>query len=497
MNNIDMLDNCNLCIRNCNINRNKNIIGVCKTDNIIKIARADLHFWEEPCISGAKGSGTVFFSNCNLKCVFCQNHKISQNGFGKQVTIERLAEIFIELQNKGANNINLVTPTHYVPLIIESIKIAKSKGLILPIVYNTNSTDTLETIKVLNGYIDIYLPDFKYFDDKHSIKYSKIKGYSKNVIEIISEMIKQVGEPVFDENNIMKKGVIVRHLMLPGLLFDSKKVIDSIYNNFGDHVFISLMNQYTPLYNAKDYPEINKSVNPKLYANEKGIIVKNTPNASSDSVAELAIAHMFAVARFLGASNYTMRIGEWNKKKYEGIELSGKILGIIGMGRIGRALATKATALGMKVVYNDIFGKQNNIPYEFLEFDDLLSKSDFISLHVPYDKNKGPVIGKDEIEKMKDGAYLINCARGKVVDEIELLNALNTGKIAGAGIDVFEEEPTKNNELINHPNVSVTPHIGASTKEAQKRIGEEVITTIINYFSSDISSINAKTIESI
>ena len=237
MNNIDMLDNCNLCIRNCNINRNKNIIGVCKTDNIIKIARADLHFWEEPCISGAKGSGTVFFSNCNLKCVFCQNHKISQNGFGKQVTIERLAEIFIELQNKGANNINLVTPTHYVPLIIESIKIAKSKGLILPIVYNTNSTDTLE----------------------------KIKGYSKNVIEIISEMIKQVGEPVFDENNIMKKGVIVRHLMLPGLLFDSKKVIDSIYNNFGDHVFISLMNQYTPLYNAKDYPEINKSVNPKLY----------------------------------------------------------------------------------------------------------------------------------------------------------------------------------------------------------------------------------------
>lgn len=233
------------------------------------------------------------------------------------------------------------------------------------------------------------------------------------------------------------------------------------------------------------------------YANEKGIIVKNNPNASSDSVAELAIAHMFAVARFLGASNYTMRIGEWNKKKYEGIELSGKILGIIGMGRIGRALATKATALGMKVVYNDIFGKQNNIPYEFLEFDDLLSKSDFISLHVPYDKNKGPVIGKDEIEKMKDGAYLINCARGKVVDEIELLNALNTGKIAGAGIDVFEEEPTKNNELINHPNVSVTPHIGASTKEAQKRIGEEVITTIINYFSSDISSINAKTIESI
>ena len=217
------------------------------------------------------------------------------------------------------------------------------------------------------------------------------------------------------------------------------------------------------------------------YANEKGIIVKNTPNASSDSVAELAIAHMFAVARFLGASNYTMRIGEWNKKKYEGIELSGKILGIIGMGRIGRALATKATALGMKVVYNDIFGKQNNIPYEFLEFDDLLSKSDFISLHVPYDKNKGPVIGKDEIEKMKDGAYLINCARGKVVDEEALLEGLNSGKLAGAGIDVFEQEPSKNTELINHERVSVTPHIGASTKEAQERIGKEVAAIVINF----------------
>lgn len=226
------------------------------------------------------------------------------------------------------------------------------------------------------------------------------------------------------------------------------------------------------------------------YANKKGIVVKNTPNASSDSVAELAIAHMFSLARFIGISNYTMRMGKWNKKKYEGIELSGKVLGIIGMGRIGKALANKATAFGMKVVYNDIFGKQNNILYEFLEFDDLLSKSDFISLHVPYDKNKGPIIGKDEIEKMKDGVYIINCARGRVIDEEELLNALNVGKIAGAGLDVFEEEPTKNNRLVNHPNVSITPHIGASTKEAQKRIGEEVSTIIINYFSSEIYSVN-------
>ena len=265
MNNIDMLDNCNLCIRNCNINRNKNIIGVCKTDNIIKIARADLHFWEEPCISGAKGSGTVFFSNCNLKCVFCQNHKISQNGFGKQVTIERLAEIFIELQNKGANNINLVTPTLFVPLIIESIKIAKSKGLILPIVYNTNSTDTLETIKALNGYIDIYLPDFKYFDDKYALAYSKINNYRENALNVIKEMVRQVGAPSFNDNGIIQKGVIVRHLLLPGLLFDSKKVIDLLYNTFHDDIYISLMNQYVPMHNAYKYPKINSKLNPKDY----------------------------------------------------------------------------------------------------------------------------------------------------------------------------------------------------------------------------------------
>lgn len=233
------------------------------------------------------------------------------------------------------------------------------------------------------------------------------------------------------------------------------------------------------------------------YAKEKGIVVENTPNASSDSVAELVIGHMFAIARFLGVSNYTMRNGQWNKKKYEGIELSGKTLGIIGMGRIGRALANKATALGMNVVYNDLFGKQDNLSYDFLEFNELLNKSDFISLHVPYDKNKGSVIGAKEIEEMKDGVYLINCARGKVVDEKALLDALNTGKIAGAGIDVFEEEPTKNDELVNHPNVSVTPHIGAATKEAQNRIGEEVVTTIVNYFDGEVSPITAKSIESI
>lgn len=218
-------------------------------------------------------------------------------------------------------------------------------------------------------------------------------------------------------------------------------------------------------------------------AKDNDVEVKNTPNASSNSVAELAIAHMFSVARFVNIANVTMRNGEWNKKKYKGVEISGKTLGIIGMGRIGRCLAEKAVALGMKVVYTDIFGKQDSLSYDFLELEDLLKTADFISLHVPYDKTKGSLISTKEFEMMKDGVFLINCARGKVVDEAALLEALNSGKVAGAGIDVFEEEPTANKELVNHPAVSVTPHIGASTSEAQTRIGEEVVSTIKDFFN--------------
>lgn len=264
MNNLNMLKQCNLCTRNCNINR-LNTLGFCRASADIKVARAKLHFWEEPCVSGEKGSGTVFFSYCNLRCVFCQNHEISHEANGKEISIERLSEIFLELQAEGANNINLVTPTHYVPQIIEALKMAKTKGLLLPIVYNTNGYDSLDTIKALNGYIDIYLPDFKYFSDKYALKYSKAKGYAKNVLEILKEMLSQVGPAKFDENGIIQKGVIVRHLMLPGLLFDSKKVIDCIYSNFKDDVYISIMNQYTPLNKALNYPEINKTLNPKHY----------------------------------------------------------------------------------------------------------------------------------------------------------------------------------------------------------------------------------------
>ena len=218
------------------------------------------------------------------------------------------------------------------------------------------------------------------------------------------------------------------------------------------------------------------------YANKLGIEVRNTPNASSDSVAELAIAHMFSVARFLADSNFTMRMGSWNKKEYEGVELAGKTLGIIGMGRIGRALAKKASAIGMNVVYYTIEGKYDDLTYKFESLEDLLSTSDFISLHVPYDKKTGYLIGKREFELMKEGVYLINCARGKVVDEEALVEALDNEKVAGAGIDVFEQEPTLNKKLINHKRVSVTPHVGASTKEAQDRIASEVVNIIIDFF---------------
>ena len=264
-NELELLKECRLCIRDCGVNRLEGKTGVCRSTSDIVIARAALHKWEEPCISGTKGSGAVFFSNCNFRCVFCQNHEISQENKGKIISIERLSEIFLELQDQGANNINLVTPTHFVPQIIEALKIAKSKGLNLPVVYNTNGYDTVETIKLLNGIVDVYLPDFKYFNDKYAAKYSFAPNYSKNVVEVIREMVNQAGKPQFNEDGIMIKGVIVRHLMLPGLLFDSKKVIDCIYNNFKDSVYISIMNQYIPMHKACNYPEINKSLNPKHY----------------------------------------------------------------------------------------------------------------------------------------------------------------------------------------------------------------------------------------
>ena len=220
-----------------------------------------------------------------------------------------------------------------------------------------------------------------------------------------------------------------------------------------------------------------------IYAIEKGLEVRNTPNSSSASVAELALAHMFALARFVAISNVEMRRGEWNKKAYTGSELSGKTLGLIGFGRISIELAKKAHALGMNVVYTNRSGLKEGYPeYKYMSLEDLLRSSDFISIHTPATKDGKPLITKSEIEMMKNGVYLINCARGGIINEDDLLEALDSGKVAGAGIDVFLEEPTKNENLVNHKHVSVTPHIGGSTSQAQERIGGEIVDIIKSTF---------------
>jgi len=254
---LNLLNSCNLCPRNCKINRNNNEIGFCGATKNVRIAKASLHYCEEPCISGDNGSGTIFFSHCNLKCVFCQNYQISTCNVGIEITIDRLSDIFIELQDKNALNINLVTPTHYVPQIIEAIKKAKKKGLVIPIIYNTSSYENVETIKLLKNYIDIYLPDFKYYDNYYALKYSRAKNYFEVASKAIDEMVNQVSNCVFDNNGIMKKGIIIRHLVLPGLKEDSKKLIKYIYDKYKDKVYISIMNQYTPLDNVEEYKELN------------------------------------------------------------------------------------------------------------------------------------------------------------------------------------------------------------------------------------------------
>jgi len=255
--------NCNLCPRNCMVDREKKI-GFCGAKNTIKIARASLHQWEEPCISGENGSGTVFFSFCPLKCVFCQNYELSHENSGREVTIEKLAEIFLNLQDQKAHNINLVTPTHFVPQIIESLKIAKSSGLTIPIVYNTSGYETVDTLKMLNGYVDVYLPDFKYYSNELAKKYSGVSNYFEIATEALKEMFKQVGEFSLDENGIIKRGMVVRHLILPGYPDDSKYVIAHVYDLFRDKIYISIMNQYTPVRECK-YDELNKKIDNNVY----------------------------------------------------------------------------------------------------------------------------------------------------------------------------------------------------------------------------------------
>ena len=264
---IELLQKCEICPHKCKIDRTKNQVGRCKSKDTVKVALASIHNFEEPCISGRNGSGTVFFSNCNLSCEFCQNYEISQQGLGKEISIERLAEIFIEQQLRGADNINLVSPTSYAVQIIEAIKIAKNNGLKIPIIYNTNGYENIETLKLLEGYIDIYLPDLKYAENDLAKKYSKIENYFEIATSAIKEMYRQVGENEYDESGIIKKGIIIRHLILPNHTENSKKVLKWIAENMPKNITVSVMAQYFPTYKAKEIKDINRKIT--KYKNQK------------------------------------------------------------------------------------------------------------------------------------------------------------------------------------------------------------------------------------
>ena len=262
---LNQLEKCRVCPFECKVNRLNGDIGKCKCNDKMKIALVSLHKFEEPCIIGKNGSGTVFFSNCNLNCKFCQNYEISQLGKGKETTIEELAQIFINQQEKGAENINLVTPTMYAYQIIEAIKIARNNGLNLPIIYNSNGYERVETLKELEGYIDVYLPDLKYYSDEIAIKYSKAPNYFKIATAAIKEMIRQVGTPKFDENGMITKGVMIRHLILPNHIQNSKNVLKWIKENIEEGIFIDVMAQYFPTYKAKEDELINRKLTKREY----------------------------------------------------------------------------------------------------------------------------------------------------------------------------------------------------------------------------------------
>lgn len=261
---LELLEKCSICPHNCGINRLNNQIGRCKSKDTVKVALYSTHNFEEPCISGKKGSGTVFFSNCNMNCVFCQNYEISQQGKGKEISIEELADIFIKQQEKNVENINLVTPTSYVPQIIEAIKIARGNGLKLPIVYNTNGYEKVETLKMLDGFVDIYLPDFKYSDNELGKRLSKVDNYFEIATEALKEMYRQTGKAVFNDEGIMQRGMIIRHLVLPNHILNSRRVLKWINENMHD-VYVSVMAQYFPTYKAKEIDDINRKLTKEEY----------------------------------------------------------------------------------------------------------------------------------------------------------------------------------------------------------------------------------------
>ncbi len=260
-----MQKKCYLCPRECGADRKNGETGVCGQTGQLKAARAALHFWEEPCISGTKGSGAVFFSGCALHCVYCQNRSIAEGNVGKQIRMERLSDIFTELMEQGAHNINLVTPGHFVPQIKEALILAKKKGMNLPIIYNTGGYEKTETLETLNGLIDVYLPDFKYMDTRLAARYSHAPDYPKIAKAAIAEMVRQTGPCIFSKEGLILRGTIVRHLLLPGCLSDSKEIIRYLYETFGDTIYLSIMNQFTPVEIPKAYSELARKTTEEEY----------------------------------------------------------------------------------------------------------------------------------------------------------------------------------------------------------------------------------------
>ena len=261
------LADCTLCPRECHIDRNAGNIGYCGQTARLMAARAALHFWEEPCLSGTNGSGAVFFSGCSLRCVYCQNHEIAQGHSGKEIIVSRLSDIFLELQEKRAHNINLVTPTHFIPQIITALETAKKQGLSIPVIYNTSAYEKTDTLRRLEGLIDIYLPDLKYYDSALSAQYSHAPDYFEKASLAIAEMVRQAGSPVFTsgEDSLMRRGVIVRHLLLPGCSEDSRHILRYLYETYRNDIYVSIMNQYTPLSQVQEIPSLNRRVSKHSY----------------------------------------------------------------------------------------------------------------------------------------------------------------------------------------------------------------------------------------
>ena len=257
---------CDLCPRGCNVDRSNGAIGYCGESARIRVARTSLHQWEEPCITGEYGSGTVFFSGCSLKCIFCQNHTIADSLVGQAFTKEQLADAFLRLQEKKASNINLVTAGHFVEELVPAITLAKERGLIIPIVYNSSAYETVESVRMLEGLIDVYLPDCKFYSTEISHNYAKADNYFEIASKAIGEMIRQVGSPVFDERNgNMTRGVIVRHLVLPGHTKDSMDILKYLHDTYKNQIYVSIMNQYTPVMQQEKYPNLNRRVTKREY----------------------------------------------------------------------------------------------------------------------------------------------------------------------------------------------------------------------------------------